>query len=194
MQTLLEKQGIESRKNNVNNNDYLKDDSEYQEKHKNAISDGDKRGKGTNSGGYIHYKPWEKESSSVAYNIAIESNNVGGEYDINARKSLETYSLYHEGNKYDVNHENAISDEGKQGKGTLNGGHTHTIPNPDKPKSIDYSSFNTGNGGNLFDIEGREGRGGRNFLKTISLYNEDTPYGAHMIDTSANKADGQIIM
>lgn len=123
MQTYLEKYGIESRKENLVHNDYFNEDTEYKSEHKDAISDGDIRGKGTGHGGHIH-----------------------------------------------------------------------TIPNQDKPKSIDYSSFNTNNGGNVYDIEGFEGKGGRKYLQTISLYNEENQYGAHMIDTSANKADSQILM
>ena len=123
MQTYLEKQGIESRKENINNNDYFSEDTEYKSGHKDAISDGDAKGKGT------------------GFN-----------------------------------------------------GHTYTIPNQNKPRAIDYSSFNTNNGGNVYDIEGFEGKGGRRYLQTISLYNEKNQYGAHMINTSANKADGQIII
>ena len=130
MQTLLEKQGIESRKENINNNNVI-------------------------------------------------SPVLGG---------------YNKNDEYSSIHKNALSDGDVQGKGTSNGGHTHTTPNPNKPKAIDYASFNTGNGGNTYDIDGKDGKGGRNFLKTISLYNEENQYGAHMIDTSANKVDGQIIM
>lgn len=101
---------------------------------------------------------------------------------------------YNKEDEYSVAHKNALSDGDVQGKGTSYGGHTHTTPNPDKPKAIDYAAFNTNNGGNTYDVEGRDGKGGRNFLKTISLYNEENQYGAHMIDTSANKIDGQIIM
>ena len=61
MQTLLEKQGIESRKENINNNNvispvlggYNKND-EYSSIHKNALSDGDVQGKGTSNGGHTH--------------------------------------------------------------------------------------------------------------------------------------------
>ena len=130
MQTLLEKQGIESRKENINNN--------------NVIS--------------------------------------------------PVLNGYNKNDEYSSIHKNALSDGDVQGKGTSNGGHTHTTPNPNKPKAIDYASFNTDNGGNTYDINGKDGKGGRHFLKTISLYNDENQYGAHMIDTSANKADGQIIM
>ena len=42
------------------------------------------------------------------------------------------------------------------------------------------------NGGGLYDIEGRNGVGGRNFLMNISKYNANNEYGVNSVDTSAN--------
>ena len=72
------------------------------------------------------------------------------------------------------------------------GGHTFSIPDHTKPTSISYSNFDTVNGGGLYDIEGRNGVGGRNFLQTISKYNRENQYGKNAVDTSANLADGQV--
>ena len=47
-------------------------------------------------------------------------------------------------------------------------------------------------GGGLYDIEGRNGVGGRRFLMNISKYNANNEYGVNSVDTSANLADGQI--
>jgi hypothetical protein len=101
---------------------------------------------------------------------------------------------YNRNDAYSVTHKDALSDGDVKGKGTGHGGHTHSIPDCNKPSSINYSSFDTNNGGGLYDIEGRGNKGGRNFLTTISKYNKNNEYGAHMIDTSANLADGQIII
>jgi hypothetical protein len=89
-------------------------------------------------------------------------------------------------------HSDAIGNGDPLGKGTMVGGHTHSTPDCSKPSSIDYSNFDTMNGGGLYDIEGRNGIGGRNFLLNISKYNSEHEYGrgSHSIDTSAN--DGQV--
>lgn len=103
---------------------------------------------------------------------------------------------YNKNDKYSSNHKNSLGGDDIQGKGTGHGGHTHVVPNSEKPRAIDYSTFDTSNGGNKYDINGGyEGRdGGRNYLKTISLYSEGNEYGAHLIDTTANQLDDQIIM
>ena len=95
---------------------------------------------------------------------------------------------------YDENHKDAISDGDVMGKGSGMGSHTHSIPDYSKPSAIDYTNFNTSEGGGAYDINGRNGVGGRNFLKNISLYNEEHEYGEHLIDDSANIADGQIFL
>lgn len=101
---------------------------------------------------------------------------------------------YNIADEYSVNHKDALSDGDPQGKGTGHGGHTHSIPDCSKPSSISYSNFDTENGGGLYDIEGRNGIGGRRFLQNINKYGPNNEYGANMIDTSANVADGQIVL
>ena len=112
---------------------------------------------------------------------------------IESRNEAIVRNDYDTTEKYSDIHKDAISDGDVLGKGNGKGGHTHSIPNHEKQQAINYSRFNT-SGGGLYDIEGRNGKGGRNFLQTISLYNEKNEYGVQMIDTSANKADGQIII
>ena len=56
---------------------------------------------------------------------------------------------------------------------------------------IAVSHFDTENGGNCYDINGRNGVGGRNWSKINSMYTEENPYGANSVDTSANIDDGQ---
>ena len=99
--------------------------------------------------------------------------------------------------QYSQLHKDALSDGDPLGKGSGHGGHTHYVPDCSKPSSMmDYSNFDTeaSNIGGSYDINGRNGVGGRNFLKTISIYNEENQYGPNLIDTTANEQDGQIII
>jgi hypothetical protein len=113
---------------------------------------------------------------------------------IESRQNTLVRNDYNRTDVYSDRHEDALSTGDALGKGTGRGEHTHSIPDCTKPSAISYANFDTNGGGGLYDIEGRNGNGGRNFLKTISKYNSETPYGAHLIDTSANLADGQIII
>ena len=99
--------------------------------------------------------------------------------------------------QYSQLHKDALSDGDPLGKGSGHGGHTHYVPDCNKPSSMmDYSNFDTDakNIGGSYDINGRNGVGGRNFLKTISLYNEENQYDPTLVDTTANVQDGQIII
>lgn len=111
---------------------------------------------------------------------------------IEARNESLVRNDYTRVDEYSALHHDALSTGDPQGKGTGHGGHTHSTPDCNKPSSIDYSNFDTENGGGKYDIEGRNGIGGRNFLKNISVYNENFEYGANLVDTSLNVADGQI--
>jgi len=99
--------------------------------------------------------------------------------------------------EYSETHPDALSTGDPLGKGSGNGGHLHSIPNCDLPKGMmDYSNIDTRseNIGGSYDINGRNGIGGRNFLRTISLYNEENEYGINYVDTTANIEDGQIVV
>lgn len=99
--------------------------------------------------------------------------------------------------EYSETHPDALSTGDPLGKGSGNGGHLHSIPNCDLPKGMmDYSNIDTRseNIGGSYDINGRNGIGGRNFLRTISLYNEENEYGVNYVDTTANIEDGQIVV
>ena len=111
---------------------------------------------------------------------------------IETRQETIVRNDYDRESEYSVLHSDALSNGDPQGKGTGLGGHTFSIPDHTKPTSISYSNFDTVNGGGLYDIEGRNGVGGRNFLQTISKYNRETQYGKNAVDTSANLADGQV--
>ena len=58
---------------------------------------------------------------------------------------------------------------------------------------FDYSNFDTKNGGGLYDIEGRNGIGGRKRQMAYSMYNEENAYGENLVDTSKNVKDGQYV-
>ena len=116
---------------------------------------------------------------------------------IEKRQETIVRNDYNKDDIYSSTHKDALSDGDPLGKGSGNGGHTHTIPNYDLPQGmINYSNIDTHskNIGGSYDIDGRNGVGGRTFLKNISLYNEDNQYGPNLIDTTANVQDGQIII
>ena len=113
---------------------------------------------------------------------------------IPARASAITRNDYNVNDQYSSTHPDALSDGDPQGKGTGSGGHTHSVPNCNLPRTmIDYSNFNTENGGGKYDIEGRNEVGGRNRSMAINIYNRENQYGPALVDTSLNVADGQVV-
>ena len=99
---------------------------------------------------------------------------------------------YNKEEPYSATHPDALSDGDVNGKGT-GGSHSAWQPNCQRPKNyFDYSNFNTTTGGGLYDIEGRNGIGGRKKALASQLYNQDNEYSANLIETSANIADGQV--
>lgn len=105
-----------------------------------------------------------------------------------------TRSDYNKEDQYSAEHKDAKSDGDVQGKGSGHGGHGHWLPDCSKPTGmIDYSNFDTFHGGGQYDIEGRNGIGGRLYNTTVSMYNPERPYGAELVDTSANVSLGQYV-
>lgn len=101
-------------------------------------------------------------------------------------------SDYNENDQYNANHSDAISNGDALGKGTQHGGHSHYLPDCNKPTSmINYSNFDTTNGGGLYDVEGRNDVGGRRKAMSQSLYNQDYQYGANLVNTEENLKQGQ---
>ena len=114
---------------------------------------------------------------------------------IESRTNLITRNDYSRTDEYSSTHPDALATGDPQGKGTGHGGHTHSIPDCNMPSTIDYSNFDTSsNSGGEYDINGRNGVGGRIFAQNISVYNEENSYCGIGIDTSANVADGQIVI
>lgn len=112
------------------------------------------------------------------------------------RQTEITRSDYNIENQYSATHQDALSDSNSPlGKGTGHGGHTHWLPDCTKPTTtINYSNFDTFNGGGCYDINGRNGIGGRERALANSLYTMDNPYSSTLIDTSANVEDGQFVV
>ena len=74
------------------------------------------------------------------------------------------------------------------GKGTGHGGHTHTTPNRNAPKTkIDRTQFDTENGGGSHDIYGYNNAGGRINSLRINIYNSENQYNENSIDTSESE-------
>ena len=112
---------------------------------------------------------------------------------INARHDQTVRSDYNIDNAYSVTHPDAVSNGDAQGKGTESGGHTHWLPSCDGTPNnkINYSNFDSFNGGGVYDIKGRNGIGGRERAMATSLYNQENEYGPTSVDTTANVNDGQ---
>lgn len=111
---------------------------------------------------------------------------------ITERKNEIVRNDYNIEDQYSSTHKDAISDGDALGKGTNHGGHTAFLPDCNKPTStIDYSNFDTVNGGGLYDIEGRNDIGGRKRLVAQSLYNSENQYSANLVNTEINVNDGQ---
>lgn len=114
---------------------------------------------------------------------------------IEQRGKLITRNDYSISEEYKATHEDALSNGDVLGKGTGKGSHSHSVPNCDMgPGGMSYTNFDTDSSsiGGAYDIKGRNGIGGREFLMNSSLYNRENQYGLNIIDTSANLTDGQI--
>lgn len=97
-----------------------------------------------------------------------------------------------EDNEYSVIHKDALSDGDERGKGTGHGGHTHYLPDCNGPIGmINYSNFDTFNGGDNYDINGRNDVGGRRKAMATSIYNQERQYGMTSVSTELNRIEGQ---
>lgn len=95
MSTQLEEFSKQFRKELLVKNAYVEDKG-YSSNHKNALSDGDEKGKGENAG------------------------NVGSLTDINTRKDNMGRNYYNDEIGYSSTHPNALSDGDEKGKGETN--------------------------------------------------------------------------
>jgi hypothetical protein len=108
--------------------------------------------------------------------------------------------------EYSARHPNALWDplDGR-GFGTGHGGHTHYAPDCNKAvmigehmqSPIDYSNFDTYNGGDCIAVNGRPGLSfsGRNGNTSINNYSYNgIHYGAEYVNTTQNVEDGQYVV
>ena len=111
------------------------------------------------------------------------------------RKVELTRSDYNIEDQYSSTHPDALTGNGPLGKGSGHHGHTHFLPDCTKPTTtIDYSNFDTFNGGGCYDINGRNGIGGRIRLMNYCLYSSENEYGPNSVSTEQNREDGQYFM
>lgn len=111
---------------------------------------------------------------------------------IEARNNSLVRNEYSRNDEYSDTHPDALSNGDPLGKGSGGGGHIHTLPDCNRPSTISYTNFDTENCGGLYDIEGRNNVGGRDFLMNISMYNKEHSYCNIGVDTTENIAEGQI--
>lgn len=99
---------------------------------------------------------------------------------------------YSENNEYSSKHKDALSDGDAFGKGTGSNGPSFLLPDCTSEIGVmNYSNFDTTAGGGLYDIEGKDGVGGRIRCLSHSLYNSTTQYTTNLISTAENVAQGQ---
>lgn len=93
-----------------------------------------------------------------------------------------------ESNEYSAEHPNAKSDGDARGKGVGTAAHAYLLPDENASKTSYKNTLITDKGGSSVDTTQRT------YLQSINLYNENRAYGPNSVDTSANVADGQIIV
>ena len=115
---------------------------------------------------------------------------------INKRKELVVKNDYIQGQdtEYSGNHKDALSDGDPLGKGTGVSIGVAGLPGVTESTAINYSTMDTSRGGGQYDIEGKNGISGRDRLIKSNLYMEGNEYGPESVDTSANVAEGQIVI
>ena len=102
--------------------------------------------------------------------------------------------------QYSATHPDALSNGDAQGKGSGSAGHTDWMPDCSDNQSknyINYSNFDTRNYdgiGGCYDINGRNGIGGRNWSMTRCKYSPEYEYGLSIINTEENRNQGQVVV
>ena len=94
---------------------------------------------------------------------------------------------YSKTEEYSDTHKDTISDGDPLGKGSGEGGHSHIRPGNDfvtDPSRV----------GGSYDINGRNGNGGRTFLLNINTYGSNYEYSENLINTELNQQDGQVVI
>ena len=100
-QSRLEQEGFIKRPELEMMNDYQKGDqtTEYNSGHKDAISDGDIKGKGVGVTPNPYLVP-NRNASKTSYTPTMRTDAGGGALDINKREELLNVNLYNEDSEY----------------------------------------------------------------------------------------------
>lgn len=96
--------------------------------------------------------------------------------------------------EYNEEHKDARADGDPLGKGTGNPLGTAPRPGTTDNKAISYANVNTKDAGGQYDVEGRNGVGGRERLVAMNLYGPDSSYGLDSVDTTKNVEAGQYVV
>ena len=116
---------------------------------------------------------------------------------IKERENEVVRSVYNSEDQYSAIHENAKSNGDVKGQGTGNGTAGAWLTDcsaGEASNAINYSNFDTTNGGGLYDIKGRNDIGGREKSLASQLYNSENQYGANLVNTEENVSLGQFYM
>lgn len=115
---------------------------------------------------------------------------------IEQRKKLIQQNDYQKGadGEYNETNPDALATGDPFGKGTGVSMGVASRPGESTSKAISYTNVNTKDGGGQYDVEGRNGVGGRNRLMLMNLYQPDEQYGVDSVDTSKNVTDGQFVV
>jgi len=119
-QTCLEKRAIEERQKEIVKNTYKRSyandngrgEENYSARHKNAISDGDSKGKGTLHGGHTSFRPSQGKPSSMIDYSNFDTKHGGSREDVEMRKQSEILNLYD--NKHEYGYNLVMKDERKK--------------------------------------------------------------------------------
>ena len=98
-QSRLEKEAFIKRPELEMMNTYQDDINEYSSEHKNAISDGDVKGKGVGVAAHPYLLP-NPEESKTNYKPTLRTDDGGGALDIATRQTLENINIYSKENQY----------------------------------------------------------------------------------------------
>lgn len=101
-QSYLEMQGIEARKEQMARSDYNQS-NEYNERHNDALADGDGQGKGTGDfGGHGFTVPdMTKPKDQISYSN-FNTTGAGNDCDQKARETMLARSIYNADNQYGI--------------------------------------------------------------------------------------------
>ena len=102
-QSRLEKEAFIKRPELEMMNTYQDDINEYSSEHKNAISDGDVKGKGVGGASYAYLTPDDTLPKTDHSRQTLRTDAGGGSVDIAQREYLQNINIYDKENAYGEN-------------------------------------------------------------------------------------------